>query len=188
MPFEQHPGPSSAMSIVARTETADPAALTDAMRKKISDLNADVPVKVSTMESALADASSNARFQTFLLVTFAGVALALALAGVYGVMAYTVSQRVPELGVRIALGATPESILALVIGQGAKLAAIGLACGIVLALALGRVLQGLLFGVSARDPLILAAVTGVVAFATLIACYLPGRRAVRVDPMVALRE
>ena len=89
---------------------------------------------------------------------FAGVALLLALAGVYGVMAYTVSQRVPELGVRIALGATPENIRALIFGQGAKLAGAGLALGIVLALLGGRLLEGLLFGVTASDPLILVAV------------------------------
>jgi ABC-type antimicrobial peptide transport system permease subunit len=115
------------------------------------------------------------------------VALALALAGVYGVMAYTVSQRVPELGVRIALGATPEDIRALIFGQGAKLAAGGLSIGLVLALLSGKLLQGLLFGVTPRDPAILAAVIGVVAIATMAACYIPVRRAVRVDPMVALR-
>jgi ABC-type antimicrobial peptide transport system permease subunit len=111
----------------------------------------------------------------------------LALAGVYGVMAYTVSQRVPEIGVRIALGATPENIRALVFGQGAKLAGGGLAIGLALALLSGRLLQGLLFGVTARDPWILAGVTVAVAVATLAACYIPVRRAVRVDPMVALR-
>ena len=127
------------------------------------------------------------RFRTYLLVVFAAVALVLALAGVYGVMAYTVSQRVPELGVRIALGATPESIMGLVLGQGAKLALAGLALGIALALASGRALEGLLFGVTPRDPLILAAVTAVVALAALGACYIPGRRAVRIDPISALR-
>jgi ABC-type antimicrobial peptide transport system permease subunit len=118
---------------------------------------------------------------------FAGVALLLALAGVYGVMAYTVSQRIPELGVRIALGATPENIRALILGQGAALAGAGLALGIGLALLSGRALKGLLFGVSAADPAVLAAVVATVAVATLGACYLPVRRAVRVDPMVALR-
>jgi ABC-type antimicrobial peptide transport system permease subunit len=102
-------------------------------------------------------------------------------------MAYTVNQRIPELGVRIALGATPETILGLVLGEGARLAAIGLGLGIGLALLSGRALQGVLFGVTARDPLMLGAVSLVVAIATLLACYIPGRRAVRVDPMVALR-
>jgi putative ABC transport system permease protein len=187
MPYEQHPGPGSSLRIVARTAAADPLVLTDTMRRKISTRNPDVPVKASTMEATIGSASATPRFQTFLLVVFAGVALMLALAGVYGVMAYTVSQRIPELGVRIALGATPEDIRALVFGHGAKLAGAGLVIGLALALVSGRLLQGLLFGVTARDPLILAGVTIAVAVATLAACYIPVRRAVRVDPMVALR-
>ena len=187
MPYEQHPGPATTLRIVARTATADPLALTDTMRRKISARNPDVPVKASTMELTLDTASATPRFQTFLLMVFAGVALVLALAGVYGVMAYTVSQRVPEIGVRIALGATPEDIRALIFGQGAKLAAAGLLIGLTLALLSGKLLQGLLFGVTPRDPVILAAVTVAVAVATMAACYIPVRRAVRVDPMVALR-
>jgi len=187
MPYQQHAGPASALNIVARSDTTDPLALADTMRRKISARNADVPVKVSTMESALETATATPRFQTFLLVVFAGVALVLALAGVYGVMAYSVSQRVPELGVRIALGATPGDIRQLVFGQGARLAAAGLVAGIGLALLAGQVLQGFLFGVTPRDPLILLAVTGAVSIATLAACYVPVRRAVRVDPMAALR-
>jgi putative ABC transport system permease protein len=187
MPYEQHPGPATALRIVARTAAADPLALTDTMRRKISARNPDVPVKASTMELTLDTASATPRFQTFLLVVFAGVALVLALAGVYGVMAYTVSQRVPEIGVRIALGATPEDIRTLIFGQGAKLAAAGLLIGVALALLSGKLLQGLLFNVTPRDPLILGAVTAAVALATMAACYIPMRRAVRVDPMVALR-
>ena len=187
MPFEQHPSFSKALDIVARTSTPDPLALTDTLRRKISARNPDVPVKATTMTSTLETASATPRFQTFLLLTFAVVALALAMAGVYGVMAYTVNQRIPELGVRIALGASPETILGLVFGEGARLAALGLAAGLALALLSGRVLQGVLFGVTPHDPVILASVTVVVTIATLLACYIPGRRAVRVDPMVALR-
>jgi predicted permease len=187
MPYEQHPGPATALRIVARTATADPLALTDTMRRKIGARNPDVPVKASTMELTLGTASATPRFQTFLLIVFAGVALALALAGVYGVMAYTVGQRVPELGLRIALGATPEDIRALIFGQGAKLAAGGLVIGIALALVSGKLLEGLLFNVTPRDPVILGAVVAAVSVATMAACYLPMRRAVRVDPMVALR-
>ena len=162
-------------------------ALADTIRRRVAGRNPDVPVKVSTMNETIATASAGPRFQTFLLVAFASIALALALAGVYGVMAYTVSQRVPELGVRIALGATPGDIRRLVLGQGATLAALGLVIGLGLALLSGRVLQGLLFGVTPRDPLVLALVTAAVTLATLAACYIPVRRAVRVDPMVALR-
>jgi putative ABC transport system permease protein len=187
MPYEQHPGPSTALSIVARTDFADPLILADTMRRKIAERNPDVPVRVSTMEATLETASASARFQTFLLTVFAGVALLLAIAGVYGVMAYTVSQRIPEIGVRIALGATPENIRALILGRGAALAGAGVAIGIALALVAGRVLRGSLFGVSATDPLVLASVIVGVAFATFGACYVPVRRAIRVDPMVALR-
>ncbi|MEO6236492.1 MAG: FtsX-like permease family protein, partial [Vicinamibacterales bacterium] len=187
MPYEQHPGPATALTIVARTDMADPLVLADSMRRTIGERNRDVPVRASTMESTLQTASATPRFQTFLLMVFAGIALVLSLAGVYGVMSYTVSQRVPEIGVRIALGATPDQIRALILGQGARLAGAGLAIGIALALLSGKALEGLLFGVAPRDPMILSAVTVSVALATLAACYVPVRRAVRVDPMVALR-
>ena len=187
MPYEQHPGPATALNVVARTDFADPLLLADTMRRKIADRNPDVPVRAATMEATLETASAAARFQTLLLIVFAGVALLLAVAGVYGVMAYTVSQRIPELGVRIALGATPENIRALILGQGAALAGAGLAVGIGLALLSGRVLRGFLFGVSATDPVVLASVVVAVALATLGACYVPVRRATRVDPMEALR-
>lgn len=188
MPYEQHPGPATAMNIIVRTRATEPLTLVEGIRRKIGAMNPDVPVKATTMEATLDTATATPRFRTFLLMVFAGVALLLALAGIYGVMAYTVSQRVPELGVRIALGATPEHITRLILGQGARLAVIGLGLGLALALASGRILEGLLFGVTARDPLILAAVTAVVAAATLAACYIPGRRAVRVDPVSAMRS
>ena len=187
MPYEQHPGPATALNLVVRTDLAEPLLLADTIRRKIAERNPDVPVRAATMDATLETASAAARFQTFLLVSFAGVALLLAVAGVYGVMAYTVSQRIPELGVRIALGATPENIRALILGQGAALAGAGLAVGIGLALLSGSVLRGFLFGVSATDPLVLGSVVGAVALATLAACYIPVRRATRVDPMVALR-
>jgi predicted permease len=187
MPYEQHPGPATALNLVARTQTPDPLALAETIGRKIRERNPDVPAKVSTMEGTLELASATPRFRTFLLVVFAGVALLLALAGVYGVMAYTVSQRLPELGVRVALGASPGSIMSLIVGQGARLAAAGLVVGLVLSFAAGRLLQGLLFNVAPRDPLMLAIVCALVAAATLAACLIPGRRAVRVDPMIALR-
>jgi putative ABC transport system permease protein len=188
MPYEQHPGPATALNLVVRTETADPLAQAESIRRRIASRNPDVPVKATTMEGTLEAAAATPRFRTFLLMVFAAVALLLALAGVYGVMAYTVSQRLPELGVRVALGATPGHIMGLVLRQGAALALAGLVVGVALSLAAGQLLEGLLFGVTARDPLILMAVVAGVAVATLAACYIPGRRAVRVDPMVALRE
>jgi putative ABC transport system permease protein len=187
MPFEQHPLPSTVLTIMARTAAPDPLALTETIRRVIHARNPEVPMKASTMERTLLDASAAPRFRTFLLVVFAAVALLLAVAGVYGVMAYTVSQRVPEIGVRVALGASPADIMRMIVGQGARLAAVGLGVGLVLALAASRLLEGLLFGVTARDPLILAAVTALVTSAALAACYIPGRRALRVEPTVALR-
>jgi predicted permease len=187
MPYEQHPGPSTNLNLVVRAAVEDPMSLVETIRRKVTALNPDVPVKASTMEATLGETADTPRFQTFLLVAFAAVALLLALAGIYSVMTYTVNQRVPELGVRIALGATPRNILGLILGHGARLALIGLALGIVLALLSGRLLEGLMFGVTARDPWSLVSVSILVAVATLAACYIPGRRAVRVDPMTALR-
>jgi putative ABC transport system permease protein len=187
MPYEQHPGPATALDIVARSESSDPLSLAATMTRMIRDRNPEVPVRVATMESTLDSASATPRFRTFLFVVFATVALLLALAGVYGVMAYTVSQRLPELGVRVALGATPRHVMSMVLGYGAKLAAAGLVIGLALSVAAGRLLQGLLFNVTPRDPVMLALVIITVALATLAACYVPGRRAVRVDPMLALR-
>jgi len=122
-----------------------------------------------------------------LLAAFALIALVLAGVGVYGVMAYSVSQRLPELGLRVALGASPASIMTLILGQGARLAAAGLVLGLALSALAGRVLEGLLFNVTPRDPVMLATVSMAVALAMLAACVVPGRKAMRVDPMVALR-
>jgi predicted permease len=187
MPFEQHPGPATALNIVARTQAADPRVLAETITRKIRARNADVPVKVTTMEQTIDSAAATPRFRTLLLVTFAVIALLLALAGVYAVMAYSVNQRLPELGVRVALGASPSNIMTLVLGHGARLAAAGLTIGVGLSLLAGRALQNLLFGVTPWDPLMLAVVPVAVAVATAAACYIPGRRAVRVDPMIALR-
>ncbi len=188
MPYEQHPGPATALNIVVRTQAPDPLALAHPLRRRITAMHADVPVHATTMAATLERATATPRFRTLLLVLFAGVALLLALGGVYGVMAYTVSQRVPEIGVRIALGATPGGIMSLVLVQGAKLAILGMVIGVVLSLVSGHLVQDLLFGVTARDPLVLGVVTTGTALAMLAACYIPARRAVRVDPMVALRS
>lgn len=187
MPYEQHPAPATALSIVVRADSGDPLSMAESIRRKVSQLNSDVPVRATTMEGTLGRARETPRFRTFLLGVFAAIALLLAVAGIYGVMSYTVSQRVPELGLRIALGAAPGNILRLIVGQGAVLALTGLGIGLVLALLAGRLLEGLLFGISAYDPWSLGAVVAGVALATLAACYVPARRALRVDPMMALR-
>ena len=122
-----------------------------------------------------------------MLVVFAGVALLLAIAGVYGVMAYTVNQRVPEIGLRVALGASPRDVMSLVLREGGVLIVIGLAVGALLSFAGARFISGLLFGVSARDPIVFAGVSLLVAMAALGACLIPGRRALKIDPLLALR-
>jgi len=187
MPYEQHPGPATALNLVVRTDAANPLALADTIARTIRQRNADVPVKTTTMIGTLETAAATPRFRTMLLGTFATVALLLALAGVYGVMAYSVSQRLPELGVRVALGASPRSIMSLILGQGARLAVAGLVGGLGLSLLAGRLLEGLLFNVTPRDPVMLALVSASVAISMIAACVIPGRRAVRVDPMIALR-
>jgi predicted permease len=187
MPYEQHPGPASALNLIVRAETVEPLTLADPIRRAIAGRSNDVPTKVWTMQGRLDLATATPRFRTFLVVIFASVAMLLALAGVYGVMAYSVSQRIPELGVRIALGATPQSILRLILGHGARLALAGLVLGIALSLASMRLLEGLLYGVAPRDPTTLIMVTATVTLATLLATWIPARRAVAADPVTALR-
>ena len=186
-PFEQHPGPATTLNLVVRARAGDPLAAGAAAARVIRSRHADVPVRLEAMTTTLAASTATPRFRTALLVVFAGVALVLAVAGVYGVMAYTVSQRVPEIGLRVALGATPRDVLGLVLKDGGVLVAAGLALGTALTLAGSRLLSGLLFSVSARDPLVLAGVALLVGLAALGACLVPGRRALKVDPLLALR-
>jgi putative ABC transport system permease protein len=144
-------------------------------------------VRVRTMEEAMADSVSQPRLRTTLLTLFSAVALALSLIGVYGVMAYLVSERTHEIGVRLALGATPADIRALVVAQGTRLAGIGIAVGIAGALITSRALGALLFGVSATDPLTFALAALLLAAAGVAAAYVPARRASRIDPVALLR-
>jgi putative ABC transport system permease protein len=187
MPYEQHQGPATSLNIVIRTDTADPMAVGTTAARQIRSRNPQVPVRMETMEMTLAGATSTPRFRTVLLVVFAVVALVLAIAGVYGVMAYTVSQRVPEIGLRVALGASPADVIGLVLREGAWLVMIGLVSGAALSYAGAQFISGLLFGVSARDPLVFAAVSALVAVAAMAACLVPGRRALKIDPLLALR-
>jgi putative ABC transport system permease protein len=172
---------------VLRTDAADPLPLGASAARHIRSRHPDVPVRVETMEMTMAGATATPRFRTVLLVVFAVVALLLAIAGVYGVMAYTVSQRVPEIGLRVALGASPGDVMRLVLRDGGVLIGLGLALGAALSYAGAQFINSLLFGVSARDPLVFGSVSMLVAIAALGACLVPGRRALKVDPLLALR-
>jgi putative ABC transport system permease protein len=139
------------------------------------------------MEEYLAASVAAPRFNTTLLTIFASVALVLTIVGLYGVMSYSVAQRTNEIGIRMALGAQTRDVLSLIVKQGFKLVLLGLAIGLAGAFALMRLIASLLFGVTTKDPLTFAAVAGLLGGVALLACYLPARRASRVDPMEALR-
>lgn len=175
------------MTLVLRT-ASDPLSMTGAIRSEIRDLDPDLPVaRIQTMERVLADAIARPRFNTLLLGIFATVALALATVGIYGVMSYSVIQRTREIGIRVALGAETKDVLRLVIGQGMVLTLIGVAVGLVAACGLTRLVENLLFGVSATDPLMFASIAVLLTAVALVACFVPARRATKVDPMIVLR-
>jgi putative ABC transport system permease protein len=166
--------------------------LAQAMRREVSALDPDQPVfEVRTAREAVEQSVALERALAFLLSIFAAVAMALAAVGIFGVMSYTVTQRTQEIGLRMALGAQRSDILRLFLRHGLALALLGAGLGLAGAFALMRVLaslaSGLLYGVSAADPLTYAAVSLALVAVALLACYLPARRATRVDPMVALR-
>jgi putative ABC transport system permease protein len=140
-----------------------------------------------TMEDLMADSLAQRRFNMLLLAAFAGLALLLAAIGTYSVLSYTVRRRVQEIGIRMALGAQNRDVLRMVLGQGARLVFAGVVIGTVVALALTRLMASQLFGVTATDPLTFAGVALLLVAVALFACYLPARRAMQVDPMVALR-
>src|SRR5262245_9883680 len=140
------------------------------------------------MEAMLNEAVAPRRFNMILFGALGGAALLLAAVGIYGVMAYTVTQRTHEIGIRLALGAQTRDVLRFVIGQGMTLTAIGLLLGLAAALALTRLIQGWLFGIAATDPLTFVAFALLLTSVALLACYLPARRATKVDPMIALRH
>jgi len=177
----------SAMTIVIRT-TGDPLELAPAAQHEIQALDKDQPVSdVRTMESWIGASIARTRFGTLLLDVFAAIALLLATVGIYGVMAYSVTQRTHEIGIRMALGARPTDILRLVVGQGLRLTLMGVALGLALAFGLTRQMASLLYEVKVTDPFVFAGLSVLLALVALIACYVPARRATKVEPVVALR-
>ena len=175
------------MTLTVRT-AANPLALVQPIQAQVRAMDKDQPVsEVRTMEHWVAKSLAQIRFSSSLLMAFAGLALVLAAVGIYGVMSYAVSQRTSEIGVRLAVGAQTKDILRMIIWDGARLATIGLTIGLILAVALSRTIQSLLFQTASADPLTFAAVVAVLGAFALLASYLPARRASRVDPLLALR-
>ena len=184
-PFAQVP--FTGLNIVIRTE-GDPGPLLGTLRPTVYAVDKDQPVgSVRPLEDILSDSISRQRFTMTLLTVFSLVALLIAAVGIYGVMAYNVTQRTSEIGIRMALGAQPADVLRLVFAQGSKLVGLGLVLGLVIAFAGARAVESILFNTSAHDPLTLAGITLLLAAVAALACLLPARRAARVDPIVALR-
>jgi putative ABC transport system permease protein len=180
--------PQTQMVLAVRTSSA-PTSLISAVTDAVHTVDPDEPVvAVVTMESIVDQSLGQQRLNAVLLATFAGLALLLGAIGIYGVQSYAVRQRVREIGIRIALGAKRSDVFLLVLRQGLKLALIGICIGLAASLGLTRLMASQLYGLSATDPLTFAAVAIVLAIVALLACYIPARRAMRVDPMVALRD
>jgi putative ABC transport system permease protein len=179
--------PTSNMELIVKS-SADPNALTGAIRNAVASIDKDQPVfGIVSMNQLMSDWTSTRRITLVLLGMFSGLALILAAIGIYGVISYGVALRTQEIGIRMALGAQKRDVLGMVMKQGARLALIGVGIGVVAALALTRLLSGMLFSVSASDPIVFICVPILLMLVTLVACYIPAMRAMKVDPMVALR-
>jgi putative ABC transport system permease protein len=178
--------PIGRLTVIVRA--GDPSALARPLAETVRSIDPDLPAyNVKTVEEYLDGTIAIPRFNTMLLGIFAGLALVLTAIGLYGVISYSVAQRTHEIGIRIALGAQPSEMMRLVIGQGLRLAFVGVGLGLIAAFAFTHFLSSLLFGVTATDPVSFATVVVTLLGVVLLACYVPARRAMRVDPMVALR-
>jgi len=177
----------SSMTVVVRT-AGDPLSLVSALRNELQQMDRELPMAgVTTMEHVMSESLARSRFTMLLLGIFAALALVLASIGIYGVIAYSVAQRTQEFGIRMALGADRRAVLRLVLGEGTFLTLCGIGIGIVAAFTVTRLMAALLYGISATDPLTFFMVALLLAAVALVACYIPARRATRVDPIVALR-
>ena len=177
------------MYLLVRAASGDPRPLAEPIRRTVLALDPDVPIaEVTTLEQSIAASMASERLTAVLLGIFAALALALASLGLYGVMALGVTQRTRELGIRLALGAQRSTVLGLVLRQGAALVGLGLGIGLLAALALGHFLASVFYGIGASDAITLFWVCLVLAATALAACWVPARRATRLDPMAALRD
>ncbi|HEY0321327.1 MAG TPA: ABC transporter permease [Pyrinomonadaceae bacterium] len=187
VPDDYFPRVVNRMSLSVRT-TGDPLKVVPAIRQQVLSTDQNQPVyNARSMEQVIAESIASRRFAMLLLTIFAGVALLLASVGIYGVMSYSVTQRTHEIGIRMALGASALDVLKMVVGQGMLLVLIGVVCGLLGAFGVTRVMSSLLFGVSATDPWTFVGISLLLALVAFLACYVPARRATRVDPMTALR-
>jgi putative ABC transport system permease protein len=187
MSYLQHQYNGTTLSIVART-VGKPSPLAETVQRLARERSPDVPMKFTTMEATLSENVATPRFRSLLFALFAGLAVCLAMAGVYGVMAYAVSQRSNEIGLRIALGASTGSVLRLILRQGLTLVSVGIALGLAAAAAGTRLLTTMLFQVKANDPLVYLAVAVLLSLVALFASYVPARRASKIDPLAAIRQ
>jgi putative ABC transport system permease protein len=186
LPFTQFVLPY--MGAVVRTDRGA-AAVASAVKTAVAQIDPDLPIgDVKTMEQIIEESTGEPRFRSFLIASFAFLALLLAAVGVYGLISFTVTQRVPEIGVRLALGASPRQVFTQVIGQGLRLAIIGVVLGLITAAAAATLVSSLLFRTNATDPVIYASLAALLLAMAALACYVPARRAMRVDPMTALRS
>jgi putative ABC transport system permease protein len=174
--------------IVVRS-ASEPRSLAAGVRQAVWSLDKDLPItNMRTMEDLLSESVARPRFRTFVFLVLGTLAIVLAVTGIYGVISYLVSQRTREIGIRVALGAQRRTVLSLIIRQGMSLALLGAVIGLMAAFVLTRLLRGLLYGVEATDPLTFASITILLLLVSLAACWIPARRAAKVDPLVALRE
>ncbi len=189
LPFNQTSGSGeNSMYIGLRAQGVDPRSLTSAVRREVGSLDSSLPIaEIRTMDDVISRAQSRPRFLTMLLSLFSAIALAIATVGIYGVISYSVARRTKEFGLRMVLGAQQSDVLSLVMKQGALLTGAGIVVGLLAAFALTRLMASLLFGVTATDPLTYLSVTGVLVLVALVACYIPARRATKVDPITTLR-
>lgn len=187
IPADRWPGLVRRINLLTRTDV-EPTSIAPAVRGQIAALNKDQAVfNVRTMEQIVSQSVASRRFSMLLLAVFAVVALVLAVIGIYGMLSYAVAQRTREIGLRMTLGAQRTDVMRLVIGHGMKLAIAGVVLGLIASFALTRTMKNLLFGVSATDPVTFISITLLLAFVAFLACWIPARRATKVDPILALR-